>query len=77
MQLETTNYSLPPAGLQGIIAMPNGFLMGWVGSDVYCSEPYQPHAWPVEYITSTEYPVVGMGVLGTTCVVCTRAFPPR
>ena len=75
LQIDTVNYSLPPVGLQGIIAMPNGFLIGWVGSDVYCSEPYQPHAWPVEYITSTEYPVVGMGVLGTTCVVCTQGFP--
>jgi hypothetical protein len=75
LQLDTTNWSQPPAGLQGIIAMPNGFLIGWVGSDVYCSEAYQPHAWPVEYVTATEYPVVGLGVLGTTCVICTQGFP--
>lgn len=62
-------------GLQGIVAMPNGFLVGWTDSDIYMSVPYQPHAWPVEYIVSTEYPIVGMGVVGNSCIVATQGYP--
>lgn len=83
-QLNTQNFFPPPYdqsgvniadNLQGIILMPNGFLIGWRGSDIYVSAPYQLHAWPVEYIVSTEYPIVGLGILGTTCVICTQGFP--
>jgi hypothetical protein len=62
-------------GLQGIVAMPNGFLVGWAGSDIYMSVPYQPHAWPIEYIVSTEFPIVGLGVIGNSCIICTQGYP--
>ena len=75
VQLETVGWLPPPAKLQGLLAMPNGFLMGWVDSDVYMSVPYYPHAWPIEYILSTEYPIVGMGVFGNTCVIATQGYP--
>jgi hypothetical protein len=75
LQLNSTDWAMPPETLKGIIAMPNGFLIGWDKDDIYFSEAYQPHAWPVELIVSTEFPVVGLGVFGTTCVVCTEGFP--
>lgn len=65
----------PIGKLQGIVKMPNGFLVGWLGSDIFMSVPYMPHAWPVEYILSTEYPIVGMGVVGQTCVILTEGYP--
>lgn len=75
LSLPSLNYVLPPAGMEGFIAMPNGYMVGWKGSDLYFSEPFQPHAWPVEYIQGVEYPIVGIGVFGTTGVVCTAGFP--
>ena len=73
--LEATTWAPPPATLKGWIAMPNGFLIGFDGSDVYFSEPYHWHAWPAEYQQATETPVVGLGILGQTCVVCTQGYP--
>ena len=56
--LESTYYAGPPAGLQGLAAMPNGILVGWVGNTLYFSENYRPHAWPVEYQIAVEHPVL-------------------
>lgn len=75
LMLETANGALPPATLKGIVLMPNGFLIGWDGSDIYFSEPYKLHLWPAEYIVSTEFPIVGMGVFGQTCAVLTQGYP--
>ena len=55
--------------------MPNGFLIGFDGNNIYMSEAYHFHAWPAEYKQATETPIVGLGVLGQTCVVCTQGYP--
>jgi hypothetical protein len=75
LKLESTSWQPPPTTLKGFIAMPNGFLIGFDGNTIYMSESYHFHAWPVEYKQSTETPVVGLGVLGQTCVVCTQGYP--
>lgn len=75
LTLESTNWQPPPTDLQGWIAMPNGFLVGFKGSNIYMSEAYHWHAWPDEYKYATETPVVGLGVIGQTCVVCTQGYP--
>lgn len=61
--------------LQGFVAMPNGFLIGFDDNNVYMSESYRWHAWPPEYKYATETPIVGLGVIGQTCVVCTQGYP--
>lgn len=68
-------FTPPPAGLKGLIAMPNGILAGFVGNEVWFSEPYLPHAWPVSYMVTVGAPVVGLGVFGQTLVVCTTQTP--
>lgn len=73
--LESTFYQPPPIGLAGMTTMPNGIIAGWVGSDVWFCEPYRPHAWPSTYTLSLEYPIVGMGVIGQTLIVCTTNSP--
>jgi hypothetical protein len=75
LKLESTSWAPPPATLKGFIAMPNGFLIGFNGSDIYMSEAYHFHAWPAEYKQASETPVVGLGVLGQTCVVATQGYP--
>ena len=39
------------------------------------SEAYHWHAWPDAYKYATETPIVGLGVIGQTCVVCTQGYP--
>ena len=63
VQLESTYWAKPPTGLQGLAAMPNGILVGWVGNTLYFSENYRPHAWPAEYQLAVEHPIVGLGRL--------------
>lgn len=75
LQLESTGWALPPADLEGFVAMPNGYLIGWARNNIYFSESFHFHAWPPAYKQASEYRVVGLGVLGQTCVVCTEGFP--
>lgn len=73
--LATTTWTEPPADLHSLVAMPNGILAGISGSEVCFSEPYYPHAWPVEYRMSLETEGVGLGVFGQTVVVMTKGRP--
>lgn len=73
--LPSLYYTPPPAGLQGLVAMPNGILAGFTGNQVWFSEPYLPHAWPSSYMLTVGSPIVGLGVFGQTLVVCTTSFP--
>ena len=86
--LETYSWYPPPDGwdedlqqydytkaLQGVILHPNGFLVGYVGRDLYFSEPYRPHAWPPEYVTTASDEIVGLGIYGTSVVVATKGYP--
>src|SRR5262249_8226161 len=44
-------------------------------NNIYMSEAYHFHAWPPEYKYATETPIVGLGIIGQTCVVCTQGYP--
>lgn len=74
-ELDSLYYSEPPKGLKGLVSMPNGFLAGFVGNQIWFSEPYLPHAWPSSYMLTTDSPIVGLGVYGATLVVCTTRQP--
>jgi len=58
-----------------LVSMPNGILAGFVNNEIWFCEPYLPHAWPANYMLTTEFPIVGLGVFGTTLVVCTTKNP--
>lgn len=73
--LESFNWNEPPADLEGLIVHPNGFLVGFVGRDIYFSEPYRPHAWPVDYVLSVSYLIEGFGVFGSSIAVMTDGAP--
>lgn len=68
-------YDPPPDDLEGFVAMPNGVFAGWRANEVLFCEPYLPHAWPSSYALNTEFPVVGLGVIGQTLIVCTTGSP--
>ncbi len=74
-ELDSLYYTPPPEGLKGLVSMPNGFLAGFVGNQIWFSEPYLPHAWPSTYMLTTDSPIVGLGVYGNTLVVTTTRQP--
>lgn len=74
-QLESATWSGPPFDLQGLCAMPNGIIAGWRNNELWFSEPYRPHAWPVGYVLTVPFPIVGLGIVGQTLVVCTTGYP--
>lgn len=73
--LATTTWTMPPDDLHSLVTMPNGILAGLSGSEVCFSEPYYPHAWPIEYRISIDTEGVGLGVFGQTLVVLTKGRP--
>lgn len=73
--LESTDWTPPPDNLEGLAALPNGMLCGWVGNEIWFCEPYRPHAWPAKYSLSIEYDIVAMVGAGQTLVIGTEAYP--
>lgn len=73
--LSTLTFDPPPAGLQGLVNMPNGIMAGFQGNDVYICEPYKPYAWPIDYMQSVDYPVVALAPLQQNLLVLTTGAP--
>lgn len=73
--LPSSDYDPPPDDLQGLTVLQNNIMVGFVGNDVYFTEPGTFHAWPEKYKISLEYDVVGMVALGSDLLVLTTGFP--
>lgn len=73
--IPSKDYNQPPADLQGLIAMPNGMMVGFSGKELCFCEPYKPHAWPEKYRLTAAYDIVGLGAYGSTVVAGTRGYP--
>lgn len=74
-ELISQDWPLPPVGLRGMTALPNGAMAGFVGNQLCCSEPYQPHAWPTAYQFGTDFEIIGIGAYGNTVVAATAGSP--
>ena len=62
--------SLYPDGpLDGLIALANGVFAGFTGKRLCLSEPFLPHAWPVDYRITLEEDIVAIGAV-TNGVIC-------
>lgn len=75
--LITDDWETPPAGLTGVVAMPDGMLVGWIdGGRTLCwSEPFQPHAWPTAYQRRVPDDIVGVASFQQSLAVVTRGMP--
>lgn len=73
--LATDNYDPPPEDLQGLTAIQNNILVGFVGNTLYFSEPGAPHAWPAAYAVTLEYNVVGIATISGSALVTTDSYP--
>lgn len=65
----------PPSTLQGLCAHPGGFLCGFSGRDLWLSQPYQPHAWPVQNIQTMQTEIVGIAIFNNCIIVMTTSHP--
>lgn len=74
-ELPSLTWLPPPDTLKGLINLPGGVMAGFTGRDVYFCDPYRPHAWPVQYMQSLDFLVVGLGRMDTTLAVLTTGTP--
>jgi hypothetical protein len=72
--LPSDNWALPPSDLRGILALPNGIMVGFRRNQLCFSAQNQPHAWPVEYRLNTDTDIVGIGNVDNTVVIGTESF---
>lgn len=73
--LPSLTYTPPPTNLLGLTAHPGGFLVGFSGRDLWMSQPYQPHAWPVQNIQTMQTEIVGVAIYNNVIVVTTTSHP--
>lgn len=73
--LRSNTYAPPPEDLQGMIVMQNNILVGFVGNELYFTEPGVYHAWPERYIRTVDSPVVGLATYSGNLLVLTENFP--
>ena len=73
--LESNDYDPPPEDLQGLTVVQNNILAGFVGNDIYFTEPDKFHAWPGKYKISLEHDIVGLRALGSDLFVMTTGYP--
>ena len=73
--LATDNYDAPPEDLQGLTAIQNNILVGFVGNTLFFSEPGAPHAWPASYAVNLEHNVVGIAAISGSTLVTTDSYP--
>lgn len=66
---------MPPEDLFGLVAFPNGGMVGFSGSDICPCLPYKPYAWPSSLRDSVPHKIIGGAVIGQTLVVLTDGFP--
>lgn len=73
--IPSIDYDPPPDDMAGLVSMPNGMMAAFSGKDVLFCEPYIPHAWPIKYILTVDYPVIGLAAFGSNLAILTAGTP--
>ena len=68
-------WDAPNANMRGLLALPNGVMMGFWGNTIALCESYLPHAWPVNYRLALDYDVVGAAMSAYGVIVVTAGNP--
>jgi hypothetical protein len=74
-ELISAGWEPPPATLTGVVTHSSGSLVGFTGTLLCASVPYQPHAWVTAYQLSTEYDIVGIASYGSEIAIATLGTP--
>jgi hypothetical protein len=75
--LNSDTYDAPPAALRGLTAIQNNILAGFVGNQLFFSEPGRPHAWPKSYALTFDSNIVGIASVSGYIAVMTETYPFR
>ena len=73
--MKSAEWDAPPAGVEGLVALPNEGLACWFANTLCLSVPSYPHAWPVSYQKSTEDLIMGLVAWGNTLAMLTQGLP--
>ena len=68
-------YVNPAGPLRGLKELANGIFAGFTGRRICFSEPFLPHAWPVEYRSTVENDIIGLGAVANGVFVLTTGKP--
>jgi hypothetical protein len=70
------NNSLYPDGpLKGLIPLAQGVMAGFTGKRFCLSEPFLPHAWPIQYRITTEEDIVAIASTANGVAALTNGQP--
>lgn len=75
LTLISASWGNPPSGLDGLVALPGGMLVGFTDNTLHFCEVDRPHTWPAGYDQSVQYPIVGLTVWQQSLMVLTTGFP--
>jgi hypothetical protein len=73
--LPAVTYDAPPANMIGLTSLPNGMMAAFSGNVLCFCEPFLPHAWPLAYRITMDFPIVGIGATGGDLLVATTGAP--
>lgn len=62
---------IPDGAFTGMAGPFNGFYVGWIGADLYLSEPGNPSWWPGAYVVQANSDIVGVAEIGADLAVIT------
>lgn len=65
----------PDGQLQGLIPLAQGVMAGFTGKRFCLSEPFLPHAWPVQYRITLQDDIVAIASTGNGVVALTNGQP--
>ena len=68
-------WDVPPTNMLGILALPNGIYAGFFGNTICLSAQGIPHAWPLIFQQTVDYPIVGIAAVDAAVMICTEKFP--
>jgi len=72
--LISTSWANPPDGLDGLVSLPGGMMVGFTGATIHFCEPYRPHAWPAIYDQSVLYDIVALTAWNQSLAILTAGF---
>jgi hypothetical protein len=73
--LLSVSFAPPVDGLDGLLSMAGGMMVGFTRNTVHFCEPDRPNAWPAGYDQSLMYQIVALGVWQQQLIVLTHGFP--
>jgi len=74
--LPSEDWDPPLDTLQGLVYVGHGILAGFVGKDIYFSEPYRPWTFPIKYSLSVPDTIVGLAPVGGDSLAVLTANKP-